>query len=111
MALGDYRHTVHVENPGPPVADADGGFTQTWSDAVPAYWPCSIDPATTRDLERVAAGTILATASHVVKGRYHPQITTQTRLMFGTREFHVTGVSNPQERNIQTVALCEEVVA
>jgi head-tail adaptor len=107
---GARRHAVRVQNPGPAVADGDGGYSQTWTDLVPATWQVSIVPATSRNLERVTAGTVLATASHVVSGPHHQGVTTQTRILFGARVFQVTGVSNPEELNRETIAICEEVV-
>jgi head-tail adaptor len=111
MAVPNLRHKVRLQNPGPPVSDGEGGYTQSWTDLTPATWDCSIDPATARDLERVTAGTTLATASHVVRGRYHPGITTATRILFGARTLYVNGVANPEERNVETIALCQEIVA
>jgi head-tail adaptor len=110
-AIGTHRHRVLVQNPhGAPVADGDGAYTQAYLNAVPASWQCSIVPATARDLERVAAGTIIATASHVITGRYHPSITVATRLVFEGRVFQVTGASNPEERKIETIAICVELL-
>ena len=78
--IGDYRHLVLLQSPGSPVPDGDGGWTETWSDLSPSTWHVSIEPATARDLERVSAGTVMSTASHIVKGRYHPGVTTKTRI-------------------------------
>lgn len=109
-AIGTHRHLVSVTNPGTPAADGDGGFTQTWTAASPATWHCSIEPATQRDLERVAAGTVIAEASHVLKGRYHSGVTTKSRLTFKARTFNVTGVSNVEERSIDLEVIAVEVV-
>lgn len=110
MALGDYRHTVLLQNPGTPTPDGDGGYTQSWTDCVPPTWQCSIEPATVRDLERVAAGTVIATATQIIKGHYRPDVTTKTRLVFNGRRFSITGVQNPQERGITLELTAVEVV-
>ena len=55
MARGARRHLVTLQAPTTGV-DADGHYTQTWTDLVPPTWFVSIEPATTADLERVAAG-------------------------------------------------------
>jgi head-tail adaptor len=108
---GALDHRIALENPsGPPVSDGDGGFTQAWGVCVPSPVWASIAPATVRDLEKVAAGTVLATASHIVTMRYHPEVTTQTRVTYGTRILNVTGVVNTDEDNLETIALCAEVV-
>jgi len=106
-----YRHLVTPQNPGPNVPDGDGGYTNSWVDLVPPAWSCSIDPASARDLERVQAGTVLSTASYIVKGRYRSDITTKTRLLYNGRRFSVTGIGNPEERNISLELVCVEVVA
>lgn len=111
MTIGAHRHLVLLQNPGPAVPDGDGNFTQPWEDLSPSTWYCAITPATARDLERVAAGTVLSTGMSIVTGRHHPGITTQTRLVFNGRTLAVTGVGNPEERNIQTIAVCVEIVA
>lgn len=109
-AIGERRHLVTLQNPGPAIPDGEGGFTQTWTDLTPATWYCAIDPATARDLEKVTAGTILSTASHVLRGKYHAGITTLTRVLFNGRTFQVSGVANPEERGMETIAIATEVV-
>jgi SPP1 family predicted phage head-tail adaptor len=110
MDIGALRHRVTLENPGTPVPDGDGGYTEAWTALSPASVSASIVPATARDLERVVAGTVMATATHVVTIRYHSGVTTKTRVTFGTRVFSVTGVQNADERNIQLQLVCEEIV-
>jgi head-tail adaptor len=108
---GQKRHLVSLDAPGAAVPDADGGFTQTWAPLEPAEMYAEIKPATARDLERVTAGTVLSSASHVVTLDFHPGVNTQTRITFNGRVFSVTGVSNPEERNIELICLCVEGVA
>ena len=67
-------------------------------------------PATARDLERLAAGSVIATGTHVVRMPYHAGVTTQTVVTFNGRRLAVTGVSNPDERNRETICVCAEVV-
>jgi head-tail adaptor len=110
MTVGAHRHLVLFQNPGTPAPDGEGGFTQTWSDLTPGSWHVSIEPATARDLERIAAGTVLSTASHIVKGRYHAGVTTQTRMVFGGRTFSITGKANLEERGIFMELIAVEVV-
>lgn len=110
MITGFYRHLVRLQDPGDPMPDAEGNPVATWMDLIPATWWVSINPATARDLERVTAGTVLSTASHVIRGKFHPGVTTQTRILFGTRTFNVTGVSNPEERNIEMILTAVEIV-
>jgi head-tail adaptor len=110
MTIGAYRHVVLFQQPGPPAPDGDGGWTQTWTDLVPALWHVAITPATARDLERVSAGTVISTASHIVTGRYHPGVTTQTRMVYDGRTFSITGVANVEERGVTMELVAVEVV-
>lgn len=121
LDIGSLRHVVRPENPGPTVPDTEGGSTPTWIALNPPTWHCSIAPSTVRDLERAAAGSSIATASHIVTGRFHPGITTKTRLTKGardlqgkltpgSREFNVNGIQNLDEKNEVLVLLCEEIV-
>jgi SPP1 family predicted phage head-tail adaptor len=107
---GQRRHLVTLSVPGPTVPDGDGNYTQTDVLLDPPTRYAEIKPATARDLERVAAGTVLSTATHVVTMDYHAGVTTATRIVFNGRVFSVTGVSNPEERNIDTVCVCVELL-
>lgn len=109
MARSDRRHLVTVQGPGAgSIVDGDW-VPGTPTPLDPPTWWCSINPASQRVLERVAAGTVIAEASHVVEGDYHPGINTQTQLVFEGRTLYVKGVSDPEERHITTIALCSEV--
>lgn len=112
VTIGARRHVVTVQNPVAPSVSGNTGepTTETWANAVPSTWHCSIEPATTRDLERVAATSVIAQATHILRGRYHPQITTKSRLVFGTRYFSVSGIGNLEERNIDMEVVASEVV-
>jgi len=107
---GQKRHLVSLYTLGPAVPDGDGGYTNTTVALDPPTRYAEIKPATARELERLTAGTVLATASHVVTMDYHPGVNTQTKIVFRGRTLSVTGVSNPNERNIETIAICVEVV-
>jgi len=110
-SIGARPHRVTLANPGDAVPDGDGGYRQAWTALDPPQLSVSILPATAKDLERVASGSVLSMASHVVTGPYHAGVTTKTRLTFGTREFSVLGVGNPEERGVELVLLCAELVA
>ena len=108
--VGQLRHKVTVQNPGASVPDGDGGYTEGWNDAVTAKLDCSITPASTNDLERYAAGTTLTAATHLVRCRWHPQLTTASRLLFKGRIFEVMFVGNPEERDRELVLVCAEIL-
>lgn len=112
---GARRHLVTLWGPGALVPDGEGGFTQTPAMLTPPTRYAEIKPATARDLERTTAGTVIASASHIVTMDYHAGVTIQTQLTWTTlggktHTANVTGVSNPEERSVDLVLTCEEVV-
>lgn len=111
MTIGEQRHLVTLQTPTAVVATSEGGSTQLWANLSPAHVYAAIRPATARELERTTAGTTQSTATHIVTLRYHPQVTTQTRILFGSRVLLVTGVSNVEERNRQLILTCVEIEA
>jgi len=111
MSIGAHRHLVQLQNPGAAAPNGDGGFSETWTDLTPATLYVSVEPASARDLERIAAGTVISSASHIVKGPYHAGVTTKTRVLFNGRTLAVTAVANPGERNVSLELVCAEVVA
>ena len=110
VATGDRRHLVLLHNPGTAVPDGDGGYTQAPEPADPEEWWVKIEAASQRNLERITAATVVSTATHILSGPYHEGVTTKTIIAFGTRTFHVTSVVNPDERNIETIAIAVELV-
>jgi SPP1 family predicted phage head-tail adaptor len=107
-AIGTYRHVVTVQAPTGSVADGEGGWTEGWADLTPAEWHVSISPASARDLERVGSGTVITSATHLITGRYRPDVTTATRALFEGRLFAITGVRNTDERNVVLECTAEE---
>lgn len=111
VGVASRPHRVTLQNPGPNVPDGEGGSTTSWIDLAPASVSASIRPATQADLERLTSGTAISTASSIITMPYHAGVTTQTRITFNGRTFYVKGVSNPEERNVETIALCQEIVS
>lgn len=110
--VGERPHYILLQNPGPVVPDGAGGFTQTWSDLSPASVFAKVAPATAEDLERVAASTTVveAAATHIITMPYHPGVTTKSRVVHNGRTFSLSGVSSPEERQQETIAIATEVV-
>lgn len=109
-SIADRPHRITLQNPGPGVDDGDGGTTTSWIDLNPPALSVKISPATAVDLERVAAGTVLSTNTYIVKGPFHPQVTTRTRILFNGRQFSVTGGGSPDERQVELELVAVEVV-
>lgn len=110
IGIGARPHRVILQAPGPAVPDPRGGYTQTWTDLVPRRWQVAIETASVQKLERLAAGSVIASAEHIVTGPYRADITTTMRLIHNGRTLNVLGVFNPEERNIDTVLACAEIV-
>lgn len=108
-AVGVRFHLVTFQNPGAAVPDNDGGFTTPWQNLSPPTMYVRIRTATPNDLERIAAGTLTTTVSHIIEMPYHAQVTTATRVIYGTRSFNVVGVANPEERNVSLVLMVVEL--
>lgn len=108
MGIGAYRHVVTFQTPttGP---DGDGGIVETWTDLDPP-WDVAIQPATVRDLEKNTAGTIVATATHIIRGRYRPDVGVDARMMFNGRTFRILGVASPNERQLELWLFAAETV-
>jgi head-tail adaptor len=47
---------------------------------------------------------------HVVTMRYHPEVTMDTRVLYGTRELFVKGFQNVAEQGVEMRLLCEEII-
>lgn len=107
MNAGNRRHLVSLKSAGTK-ADGKGGFTDVLTDLDPATLYVSIEPATTKDL--IANKTVISWASHIVKGPFHPQVTTSTRIYFNGRRLDVAGVQNLEERSIDMTLSCVEQV-
>jgi head-tail adaptor len=111
-SIGQRPHRVQLQAPGPPVPDGDGGYTQPWSDLDPPALSVKIEAATAVALERkTPAGATITTASHLVTGPYHKGVTTQSRLLFNGRTLQVNAVTNVDERSIEMVLVCTELVS
>jgi SPP1 family predicted phage head-tail adaptor len=87
-------------------ADGGGGFTETWT-KVTIIWG-SIKPLDAR--ERLRAMVLETPITHKIMLRYRTDITTKSRLLFGTRIFNVREVINIDERNKYLEILAEENV-
>lgn len=101
-------HRVNLQNPAAAVPNGDGSYTQSWIDLTPPTAWASIETAPANQ-ERPQSGTTMTTATHIITIPFHPQITEHSRVLFNGRRFNVTGVSSPEERNIDSVLLCEEL--
>ena len=116
MSRGPRRHLVSLSTAGPALPEGDGGYTQTSVALNPATRYAAIKPATTRDLERVAAGTVISTDTLIIEMDFHPAIDTKTVLAWTDQAGRahtaaVTGVNNLEQRCVDLILVAVEVVA
>jgi len=97
MRAGRLNKWVTLSRSPQSTNDSDGFF-----DALdpPGVW-AAIRPSTAGD-ER--------TLLHDVEIRYHPQVTIDTRILYGTRQLFVKGCVNVDEANVALRLQCEEIV-
>lgn len=116
MARGPRRHLVSLSTVGPDVPDGGGGYTNAVIALNPSTRYSEIKPATVRDLERVAAGTVISTDTLLVTMDFHPDVDTKTVLDWTDQAgrahtANVTGVNNPEGRCVDLILVAVEVVA
>jgi metal-dependent hydrolase (beta-lactamase superfamily II) len=80
--IGQYRHRVTLFGP-----DADTPLD-------PPDWDCAVNESTGQTL---------------ITGRYHPGITTATRLHHKGRIYQVDTIANRDDRDVELVLTCREV--
>jgi len=112
VPAGRRIHRLTVSNPGEEIPDGMGGYT-----TVPAILGDvngEVIPATVRDMERSVGVAVQATASHLVTIPYLAGVTVASTIVFHDggrdRAFTISGLSDPDERHIQLVCACEEVL-
>lgn len=113
-AAVSHRHKrVTLSVPGVPVPDGDGGYTQGSAPLDPPQMWAHVAPVSKADLETIAGGTVLGTATHLVVLPYHPGVDLQTVLTVEdypkpARTFKVVYMGNPDERDARLELICAE---
>ena len=110
---GTYRQVVNLTAPGATSPDGDGGYVQTFPSLSPSQWRCAIEKASVSSAERHFAGTVIAQGTHIMTGRFHAGITTETRLSWvdragTTHTANVIDVEDPEGAGVVTVVLAVE---
>lgn len=111
VSIGERVHRVRLQNPGERVRDSDGEWSAPWFDLNPPTLDMALRVPTTDDLERAGSGTVITMSTYLMIGPYHPQVTTQTRLLTDDgRSLSVLGVSSLDGRRIEMRLLVAEDV-
>jgi hypothetical protein len=113
--VGTYRQVVTVTTRGAAVPDGDGGYVQAETIEQPTPWRCAIEKVALRLAERAVAGSLLSRATHQLVGRWHPTLTTQSRISWQDRAgvthlADVIDVDDVEGAGIQTQALVVEIL-
>ena len=104
------RCVVTLQNPTR-TPDGDGGYTEAWTAvAPPSAVYARVQPVRAGREERTLEGTVAAAAGTLVTIPYHPAVTTQTRVLLGSRILAVIGLTNADEQGRQLTLTCTEVV-
>lgn len=110
-APGAMVHEITLMKPAPDVPGADRTYVPMFATN---QW-AAIEPATAAKLEKVMAGSTVASASHLVTIWYLAGVTTLHQLIFhdragrGDRIFTINGVHDDEERHEQLILACAEV--
>src|SRR5262245_66428436 len=100
-------HVVSVQNRAL-VADGEGGFSETWIDAPPA-WSVDISEPGGAQERQSTEGAILAPRVYGVAGAWRPDVSTTSRILWRGRALNVVSMSSPGGRGIDLVLKCAEL--
>ena len=105
MKAGLLRHRVIIQSrpTGQNTYGEQNGTWATWKTRRAEIVPLS---GQEQELDQQTASI----ASHRVRLRYLPSLTTDHRILFGTRIFNIHSVLNTEERNVEHVLRCSEVM-
>jgi SPP1 family predicted phage head-tail adaptor len=101
--IGALRKRIRIEQPVR-IGDGIGGGFLTWQ-PVDTVW-AALDPMTGN--EAVYAQRVAANVSHQCWTRFRTGITTEMRIVLGTRRFNILMVFDHQERHRHLRLLLEE---
>ncbi len=113
LELGDLRQSGALSAPVS-TPDAFGGETLSYQPLTLTPWFFKIRRASSLAAERVFASTVIAHATHMLSGRYNPEITTKTRIVWvdyagATHTADVLDVDDTDGAGVETVALVSEI--
>lgn len=108
MRAGKLSHKVTIEQP-PATLDAQGGRSGSWSEITGSPVWASITPLS--GSRRYEAAQVVQGISHEITMRHLSNVTSEMRIMYGTRKFMIRSVVNAEERDRELRLMCEEVTA
>jgi SPP1 family predicted phage head-tail adaptor len=105
MRIGEYRHRVTVQEVSV-TRHASGAEIETWTTLCQPYM--SFKPLTGK--EYWAAQAENADVTHEGRMHYRSGISPKNQIVWGSRTFGIRAVMNVEERNMELLLLCEEIV-
>lgn len=106
MKIGKLRHRITLQE-YIATRDSFGAEVEAWVD-IGTVW-ASIEPLSGREF--FAAQQVNAEVSTKITLRYRTGIKPEMRVLFAGRVFEIVSVINLEEKNIQLVLMCEEVLS
>lgn len=107
MRLGDLRHSLRLERPAEGAPDSYGQPPEGWEPVGEVF--AKVEPLSMRELELARQQD--ARATHRLTIRFHPEVTTRTRFLYGDRVLNVVSVLDVEERHDVVQVLAQEVVS
>ena len=102
------RHRITFQEPND-TADGAGGVTRGWS-TVASVW-AEVIPLQSGNDESLLDAEMQSTTRMRITTRYRDDITTDMRILFGSRSFNIRSVVNAEEAGVILEIMAEEGVA
>lgn len=112
--IGTLRQVATLSSLAVTSPDGDGGYIPIPAPLSPAEWRCAIVKGTTGAAARLFSQTVLAITTHIIRGRFHAGIDTQTRVTWVdragvTHTGDAVGVEDTEGAGVETVVAVAEV--
>ncbi len=104
--IGNFRHQVEVWQIGSAPPDATGQRVPVYEKLFTTY--AKIEGISSREVER--AKSFSAQTTHKVTIRYREGVDHTMQVKFLARTFLITGIINPEERNVRLEIFCMELL-
>jgi SPP1 family predicted phage head-tail adaptor len=104
--IGDMKHKIIVKHITGYTRDDNGDDIPTWE----TFFETRAKVEINSGREFYASRKVNAQWDGLFKFLYHPGIKPTMKVFYGTREFNILTVLNPEEANVQTWLECKEVI-
>jgi len=106
MNPADLKHRITIQAKTE-TADGLGGFTTSWTTFAGPLW-AAVWPTSAKEI--IQNQQLSGQVSHRVRIRYVAGVTSDMRILFGSRIFNILSEINPEERCEMLDLVCMEVV-